>query len=394
MNILVLNHEYPPIGGGAGNATRHLGACLANQGEDVTVMTSAFEDSPGEEMIDGVRIVRLPALRRREAESNALGLLVYSLAALVRAHRIPRPDAVHAFFGLPGGAIAWALKRTLGVPYVVSFRGKDVHGGRSRDFGGITGLMKTVSLPAWRGADALVANSEGLRQIAMDVDPGASVDVIPNGVDTTRFTPRSETREGGPVEILYVGRLEPYKGIETLLKAFASASKRVEGNVRLRIVGDGSLRAELEAAAGSLSVADAVTFSGWVSSNDIPDVYRNADIYVLPSVVEGMPNGLLESMAAGLPAIASTVPGVEELLVHGTTGLTFAPGDTNALADNLCELIESHVLRQQMGGAARLEAERRSWTDAAASYAATYRRITAAAPSPRPEPQAAEGAVH
>ena len=392
MNVLLLNHEYPPVGGGGGNAARHLAQCLRMRGIDVTVLTSAYKGQPRDETVLGVRIVRVPALRTREAESSAQSILAYAGSAFARSLHLPRPDLVHAFFGVPGGAVGYALKKTMGLPYIVSFRGKDVHGGKSKDFGGITGALKTVSMPIWRAADALVANSYGLREIAQMVSPEAVVDVIPNGVDTERFSPRRSPRVDGAIKILFVGRLEPYKGLDTLLEALTLVRHRSDRGFVLEIVGDGSLKTQLVAEAERLGVGDCVDFKGWISPAEIPEIYQAADIFVLPSIVEGMPNGVLESMATGLPSVASDVPGTVELIAHRKTGITFPPGDAEALADALCLLIGDDKERTRIGQAARQAATRRSWEGVAERYIQVYDNIISAA-SPKPvDPMIAEGA--
>jgi glycosyltransferase involved in cell wall biosynthesis len=319
-------------------------------------------------------------MRTQTAESSILSILAYSGSALIKSLRLPRPDLIHAFFGVPGGAVGMALKGLLHTPYVISFRGKDVHGGKSRNFGGITGILKTVSVPAWEAADALVANSSGLRDIARAVAPLAKVEVIPNGVDARRFTPPQVPRAEGPIRILFVGRLEPYKGVDTLLNALAALKQQATKPFSLRIAGDGSLKAQLIADAQRMELGDSVEFMGWISADQIPQVYQSSDIFVLPSVVEGMPNGVLESMSTGLPSIASRVPGTEELITDGETGITFNPGDVESMTAALKSLIEDDEARARMGNAARMAAIERSWEKVAAQYAKIYERVLGVAP--------------
>ena len=372
MKVLILNHEYPPIGGG-GNACQHIVRHLTAMGVEVTVVTSAFGDLPAHGQEDEATVHRVPALRSREAESSLASILAYTVSATITTKRVGRPDLVHAFFGVPSGLIAYGLKKVWNTPYVVSFRGKDVHGGQSREMGGITGLLKAVSTPVWRNADALVANSSGLREIANNVDPTVRVEVIPNGVDTDRFRPEPHGTKG-PLRVLYVGRLEPYKGLETLLQAMTQAC-RIPSAFTLRIVGDGSLRSELERRSHALGLSDIVTFEGWVDRARIPDCYRSADLFVMPSVVEGMPNCVLEAMASGLPVIASHVPGTEELIDPGQTGLLFESGDDTGLADALTRCHGRPDLRKSLAEGARAVSMSRSWERVATDYTNIYTRL-------------------
>ena len=125
MKILLLNSEYPPIGGGAGNASSNIARVLAQRGQDVLVLTSHWGDLPFEETHDGVKVVRLSVLRRKMDRSNALEQISFIFGASFRTFGLIRqfkPDVTLAFFGLPSGAVALLLKKLYRIPYVVSLR--------------------------------------------------------------------------------------------------------------------------------------------------------------------------------------------------------------------------------------------------------------------------------
>jgi len=380
VKLLVLNHEFPPVGGGAGNACCHTCRELVRQGAEVTVVTTAFCDLPVSEDVDGVRVLRVPSRRRLALESSSLELISYTRHALRAARELAghdRFDVVHAYFGLPSGAVAAALKRATGLPFVISLRGRDVHGGRGLDSTGLRQPLRTVSRAVWRKADTLVANSHGLRRIARRVLPDADVDVIPNGVDTTRFTPASHPAEGR-VRLLFAGRLESYKGPDVLLEALRILSERPDVTpFELRVVGDGSLRRILPDRARALGIAERVIFTGQVMPVAMPGVYRSADLFVLPSRVEGMPNGVLEAMASGLPTVGTRIPGSEEL-VTAETGRLVDAGDPDELAAALADYIADPNMRLQAGRSARREAEARSWSSVAEAYLSLFHRIAGA----------------
>jgi glycosyltransferase involved in cell wall biosynthesis len=178
-----------------------------------------------------------------------------------------------------------------------------------------------------------------------------NVQLIPNGVDITRFYPR--TVEDMPEErtriVICVAQLRYQKGIDVLLQAWRLVQEK-QGRVapvRLLIVGSGSLRKQLERLADALGILDSVTFAG--EQSDIPAQLRQSDIAVLPSRWEGMPNALLEAMACGLPCVATRVSGSEDIIQHGVNGLLIEPEDYEALAHALLLLLRDPVLAQSYG---------------------------------------------
>ena len=168
---------------------------------------------------------------------------------------------------------------------------------------------------------------------------------------------------GDPATFLFVGRLDPVKGLRVLLDAFATARARMPG-IRLRIIGDGADRAFVEAEAARVG---GIEVMGYRSQSEVAATLAASDALVLPSFAEGVPVALMEAMAAGRPVIATRVGGVAELVDHGTSGLLVAPGDAEGLADALCDLAADPDLRRRMGeaGAARVRAEFDIATEAA-----------------------------
>ncbi|HET7144262.1 MAG TPA: glycosyltransferase, partial [Anaerolineales bacterium] len=173
MRILIINSEYPPIGGGAGNASANIARCLASLGHEVSVLTAGFAGQPKLETRGGVTIHRIPALRRRQDRSTAIEQSIFIASASLRTlSLVPqlKPNATLAFFGLPSGAVAWLLKKLHRIPYIVSLRGGDVPGFRPYDFKTFHKLMGPFLRIIWRSADAVIANSNGLRDLAVSFD--------------------------------------------------------------------------------------------------------------------------------------------------------------------------------------------------------------------------------
>jgi sugar transferase (PEP-CTERM/EpsH1 system associated) len=272
---------------------------------------------------------------------------------LYRLFRRERPDVVHthAWGTLIEGLAAARLAR---VPQVVHGE----HGTLQ-----LRGYQRWIQRRAWSAADKVLAVSTRLaeRMAAETGFPLPRIHTIRNGVDLTRFgrMSRAVARDRlslppGALVIGALGRLVPVKNHAALIEA--ARLLRDEGaDTTVIIAGEGPLRGELEGLAASAGLADRVTFLGHRTDPEV--VLAALDVFVLPSISEGLPNTVLEAMATGLPSVVSRVGGADELIEPGVTGVLVAPGDPAALARALGTLIRDEGLRRVMGTAARLRTE-------------------------------------
>jgi sugar transferase (PEP-CTERM/EpsH1 system associated) len=209
---------------------------------------------------------------------------------------------------------------------------------------------------------------------------------IYNGVDTERFEPAAARpatalpagfADSGCVVIGTVGRIQAVKDQATLVRAFAELARTSAGrHLRLAIVGDGPLLAEIRGLVDSLGLSRQIWLPGAVSN--VPDVLRALDVFVLPSLAEGISNTILEAMATGLPIVATAVGGNVELVEDGRTGRLFEPGDVPTLAKLIAAYAADTPLRTEHARAARRVAiERFALSGMVAQYQATYERLCA-----------------
>lgn len=229
-----------------------------------------------------------------------------------------------------------------------------------------------------RGVDAAFAVSAQLRadlvrQLGID---GSRMEVLYNGVDTGSFRPsdallRQPRAAGGRLRIGTVGRLVAVKNYALLLKAFA---RLPPGECQLVLAGEGPERAALEKLADDLGIRDRTEFAG--HRDDVPDLLRTLDVFVLPSFSEGMSNTLLEAMATGVAVVASDVGGNREIIEGERSGLLFPSEDTAAATAQLQRLAASADLRHALGsaGAARVRGTF-SIEAMLGRYAELYRRV-------------------
>ena len=373
MRILLVNYEYPPLGGGAANAAFSIGRALAKLGHEPTVLTSAFAHLAPSSDEDGVSVIRIPAIRNALDRSNPIEMASFLCSALWRVRWIAEArciEGVIAFFTIPCGPVGWLLKRSLGLPYVVSLRGGDVPG-MVRGIDAVHWVLTPFRRAALRGARAVVANSESLARLSQSADP-VPVQVIPNGVDADFFAP--DPQIGAMVDpvfrILFVGRLHEQKNVAMLLRVLADLRERTTTPMHVDIVGDGPLRKQLAELAQSLGLSAQVVWHRWCGKEQVASMYRRASCFVNPSLYEGMPNTVLEAMASGLPVVASDIGGNNELVVPGVTGFLFDLAKPGELRSSLIKLFESSELRRTLGAAARRTVlAGHSWVHVAASYA-------------------------
>jgi glycosyltransferase involved in cell wall biosynthesis len=247
-------------------------------------------------------------------------------------------------FQITGVIPALIARRRFGAPYVTTYGfwyGQLSQPGPKRV---LKGLVERLGL---KHAAAVIATTPDLAARASRL--ARRVELIPNGVDTTRFRPALGRAAHKPARILFVGRLSAEKNLGALITAMGY----VGGDATAVLVGAGPLRAHLESQARQGGVA--VEFSGVVDQRQLPDVYGAADVFVLASFTEGHPKVLLEAMACGVPCVASDCAGNRSLVADGRTGLLFDPHDAKHLADCLDRLIKDPGLGRRLADTARAE---------------------------------------
>lgn len=377
MRILLLNNEFPPIGGGGSLVTYYVGRYLAKAGHEVRLLTSRYGTLPHDETVDGIRVHRLPAIRKH-ADSSSVGELLTFIATASwfgwKIGRQFRPDFIQAYFGVPAGGVAYLLHRLLGTPYGIYLGGSDVPGANPGRYGGIYPFITPFIRLFWREASLLIAASQQLLSLAHAVEPHLNIQVIPNGVDLARFRPNPGASAHSPVRILSIGRLIPRKGFQHLIRAVALVRNQTNQTFSVDIVGSGPYHGALVQLTRQLGLESLVPFAGAVPYEDLHRAYQGAHIFVLPSQAEGMALVLLEAMACGLPIVATRVGGSEELVHSGENGYLVDVGDIEGVAEALVALIEDPPLRQGMGQKSLQSVQEYDWNRIAHRHLRWYER--------------------
>ena len=323
--------------------------------------------APPGELVEPLESAGIPVTCFGARAARNVGVLV----GLRRVLREFRPQILQTFLyhaNIAGRLAGWMAR----VPHIVC--GIRVAERRSRS---------RLRLDRWTDwmVERHVCVSEGVAEFTRTVGrlPAEKLVVIPNGVDAARFAqspPADLGAFGIPPNartLLFVGRLEFQKAPELLIEA-AARCLPAHPDTHLLLVGDGALRGRLAAQAQETMVADRIHFAG--SRTDVPGLMRSASLLVLPSRWEGLPNVVLEAMAAGLPVIATAVEGAAEVVRNGETGWLIPADSVTALADAMTAALDRPELTAALGAAAQQAVvECFTWDRAAGAYAGLYRSL-------------------
>lgn len=335
MNVLFLTFTYPtpesPASGvyvkeHARAAARHANVAVVHL--DRGGSRYAIEDVHGEEF---------PTVRVRYPRTK-LAYPLHFIGAIAATRRLRRrgfvPDVIHAHVflaALPPIFLRPFFRR----PVVVTEHWSVF---LPEDPASLSPPMLRIARAALARAAFVLPVSSALQRGMEALGIRARFRVVPNAVDVSLFAPSDRSHENGDLHLLFVGLLYPAKGVDTLLDAVALVRDR-RGGVQLDIVGDGPERANYERRAADLGLSDVVRFVGRQPKDDVAERMRAADVFVLTSRYDNNPCALIEAQATGLPAVATRVGGIPEILEAGD-GLLAEPGDPESIANRIVEALD------------------------------------------------------
>ena len=373
MRILLLNYEYPPLGGGAGVISQNIVRQLVDFGHQVTVLTTWFRGEKEDFKKGGLRVIRLKSIRHHAYESNPLEMLSWILHAkryLATNCRTYDYDLSFANFLLPGGEVSRFLLKRFGIPFVAISHGHDIPFAFPRQ-------MLKFHLPTYfwlkiiynKAERFFVQTSEMKRNADIFGSRMKAKNVkIPNGCDVEFFRPEFSKRKGA-FKIIFVGRLVQQKDPMTFLKALKVLHDR-DMYFLVDILGDGPLRQKMKRFVTENGLSDKVTFRGWVDKLQMLESYQSAALQVMASLFEGMSITALESLCTGQYLISTPVSGAHDVIEPGINGDIFDYGDYRTLAEKIHAFKKekfSHGFRVDEAKLA-LFREKYSWPNIVRSY--------------------------
>lgn len=328
MRILVLNYEFPPVGGGGGRVAEDLCRMMARHGHAVRVQTSGFRGLPAVEDRDGFRIFRSFAFRRHPDRCTPLEMVAFlatNLHAAAYHAATWKPNIIHAHFAVPTGVLAWLISRATRIPYVLTAHLGDVPGGVPEQTDHIFRIIKPFTIPIWREAAAVTAVSEHIRQLALR-SYNVEVKTIYNGIELDTFA-LEPSQPHQPRRLVFAGRFNPQKNLLFLIDVLGRIR---DLQWRIDLVGDGPQMGMVVDRIRHLDLSDRVCLWGWVDQGCVDAIMAQADVLVLPSLSEGMPVVGIRALGHGLVIIGSRVGGVTDLIKDDINGFLCAVNDHNA----------------------------------------------------------------
>lgn len=353
--ILLINWRdiRNPEAGGAEVHLHEISRRFVARGHEVTLLVSAFEGSPAEEAIDGIRVIRrggkftfnfcvpaaVTALLRREA----FDIVVDDI------NKIPFYTPVYVrkpILALAHHLFADTIFLETLLPFALYVY-----------------LGETLIPVIYRNTRFVVVSESTREDLMRRGLPGNNIEVVYNAVDHTRYTPSASSKSDRPL-IGYVGRIKRYKRIDHLLRALKVVAGKMPA-VGLAVAGSGDYLPSLVALARRLGIEDRIDFLGFVSEQEKIDMLRKAHVVVNPSSKEGWGVTVIEANACGTPVVASDVPGLRDAVVDGKTGFLVPYGDVQGFADRITQILQDDALRRSLSEQAVDWAGRFNWDDSA-----------------------------
>jgi N-acetyl-alpha-D-glucosaminyl L-malate synthase BshA len=347
MTIVIFVSFFPPKWlAGIEIATYNIAKHLSQRGHNVHVVTSLDKGLPSFSNEPGFNVHRISCRKVR-----ILGVMQFWCKIFIKIYQI-KPDIVH-IQAIGNGVPGFLAKLMLKIPYVVCGHGSDVYLSWA--------FKKPISKIVLSNADAVIALTDDMKNELVKIHR-KPINVIPNGVEVEKFNVNGNKKRllMNEKTLLFVGTLHQVKGIRYLIQAMSIVRNNSKAN--LTIIGDGEEKEELKEFANKLNLSDCIHFAGRIDNEKIPEYMSQADIFVLPSLSEGLPVVSLEAMASGLPIVATNVGGLPDIIEDGINGFLVEPKNYEQLAEKIILLLNDDELRLKISRANREKAKKYDWS--------------------------------
>lgn len=356
---------YPSVVGGIGLHAYEMSKLQAKMGHNVVVYTTKTNSESEVERLDGFQVIRFKPLIK--IFGNSITISMFNKLTQNKN----RFDIIHAHSHLFFSTNLCALIRKVGMsPLVITN-----HGLNSQTAPEWFQNLYTATGAKWTfgKADKIICYTEAEKQELIDlgINPQKIV-VIHNGIDTDLFVPRKKGSQNN-IQLLWIGRFIHGKGVDHLVDAFKIINIK-HPDIKLLLVGRGPERELIKRKIGELGLDMSISIKDFISNSDIAKLYQNSNVFVLPSLEEGVPRTILESMSCGVPVVCSELPQLVDI-VEGC-GFLVPKKDSQAIADRVLEILSDSSLAKKMGENGREKVIRNySWKDTVEKTIELYKEL-------------------
>jgi glycosyltransferase involved in cell wall biosynthesis len=379
LKILIINYEFPPLGGGGGVATMDLALEWVKTSQ-VDVLTSWFKGLPYYEKVNGINVYRVPVFFRKSRDAASfLSMLSYLPFGFFRGLRLcmkNRYDVINTHFAVPSGPLGYALGLIFGIPNVLSLHGGDIYDPSKRMSPHRSFFWRNVVRFIMNRADRIVAQSSNTRDNALRYyRPRKEVGIVPLAFHPPELSGAVRAQLGfknNEFILITIGRLIKRKAIDHMIRALAAVPDR---RLRLLVLGDGPERGYLESLAGELGVNGRVVFTGYVTERQKFDYIGISNVFISTSLHEGFGIVFMEAMHCGLPIICSNHGGQVDFLKNGENALLVEVGDIDGYARSIKRFIDDDRLYRKCSKNNRLRLKEFYAENVAARYTDIFKEV-------------------
>jgi len=346
MRILVLSHEYPPVGGGGGRVAQDLNQGFYQHGHEVKLLTSYLKGLKRTEVYPNYEVIRVSSLRKYAYRATLVDMAAYIVSSYVVGGRLIkkwRPDIIQGHFAVPAGAAAHMLAKKFAIPYFLTAHLGDIPGGVPEKTDKWFRLFYPFTKKIWEDADRIITVSSYTQELAKRSYPGIEPELIFNGVDIQEIKP-DHLEVHDPIQVVFAGRFVKQKN-PILIVEVLNQLKHLEW--KCVMMGDGPLKMSVEQRIQDYGLQQRFSLPGWLEPQQVLHIYKESDILFMPSLSEGLPIAGVQAIAMGLVPVISNVGGCPDLVDPNHTGFLIEAGDLPAFINAIRTLLTNKALLRE-----------------------------------------------